>query len=339
MNHILLAHGSGGRLTHELVRTLFLRAFDNPALASLDDAAELAVPAPAGGGPVRLAFTTDSFVVKPLTFPGGDIGHLAVCGTVNDLVSKGARPLALSAAFIIEEGLGLDELGAIAASMSAAAREAGVAIVTGDTKVVERGGADKLFITTAGVGAILPGLDVGGSRARPGDAVLVSGTLGDHGTAVMNVREGLGLEGELASDAAPLTGLLDALVAAGVPLHVLRDPTRGGLATTIAEIATASGVGIVLRETALPVRPAVKAACEMLGLDPLYVANEGKLVVVVPGEAAEAALAALRSHPLGRAAARIGEVLEGPAGVRLRTSIGSHRPLVMLEGDQLPRIC
>ncbi|MBI4865086.1 MAG: hydrogenase expression/formation protein HypE, partial [Candidatus Riflebacteria bacterium] len=288
---------------------------------------------------VRIAFTTDAFVVKPPVFPGGDIGRLAVCGTVNDLVAKGAVPLAMLASFILEEGLDLDLLETVAGSMRRAADEALTSIVAGDTKVVERGGADGLFISTAGLGLIRPGLDVGGANARPGDAVLVTGTVGDHGTAVMNVREGLGLEGELSSDVAPLAALFLALVDLDLPLHVMRDPTRGGLATTVNEIAEASRVGIVLEELAIPVRRPVKTACALLGLDPLYVANEGKLVIVLPEAHAARALDRLRAHPSGREAALIGRVVDAPTGVTLRTSIGGLRPLMMLEGDQLPRIC
>jgi hydrogenase expression/formation protein HypE len=336
---ILLAHGSGGKLSHDLVQLLFVRHFSNPALLPLDDSAVLEIAGPAG---VRLAFTTDSYVVSPLFFPGGDIGKLAVCGTVNDLSMSGAQPLWLSAGFIIEEGLPLADLEQIVASMAATAEQAGVHVVTGDTKVVDRGSADRLFINTAGVGVLSPGVQIGGDRARPGDAVLLSGTIGDHGMTILTQREGLTFDSPLQSDCAPLNGLVASLLAAVGPgsVHVLRDPTRGGLATTLNEIAAASQAGIEIEEASIPVREAVRAACELLGLDPLYVANEGKFVAVVEQGVASQALAALRRDPLGADAVRIGHVSDQhPGRVVLRTSLGARRVVHMLTGEQLPRIC
>lgn len=350
---ILLAHGSGGKLGHDLVHDLFLRYFQSPALLPLGDSATMPLSglAPNGSEPSLspsqppdpcLAFTTDSYVVSPLFFPGGDIGKLAVCGTVNDLSVVGAQPLWLSVAFIIEEGLTLADLERVVASMAAAAAEAGVEIVTGDTKVVERGSADGLFINTAGVGLVPAGIELGAHRVRNGDALLVSGSLGDHGMTILAQREGLRFESSLTSDCAPLSGLVAGLLAAMPPGAVrwLRDPTRGGLATTLNELASAAGIGVQVREAAVPVRQTVRAACDMLGLDPLYVANEGKLVAVVDGEAIEAALAALRAHPLGSGAACIGRVTgDHPGRVVLETTLGSRRVVAMLAGEQLPRIC
>ncbi|MFN2292170.1 MAG: hydrogenase expression/formation protein HypE [Anaerolineae bacterium] len=352
---ILLAHGSGGKLSHDLVERLFLHHFDNPTLLQLDDSAVLPVPGSPDpramdraqaqpGQPVglRLALTTDSYVISPLFFPGGDIGKLAVCGTVNDLSMSGAHPLWLSAGFIIEEGLPLDDLERIVASMACMAEQAGVQIVTGDTKVVDRGSADRLFINTAGVGVVAPGLEIRGDGVRPGDVVLLSGSIGDHGMTVMTQREGLEFDSPLTSDCAALNGLVSGLLEA-VPagaVHSLRDPTRGGLATALNELATRSGVGIEISETAVPVRDAVRGSCELLGIDPFYVANEGKLVALVDGEAADAALAALRAHPLGHEANIIGKAAADHAGrVVLRTALGARRVLDMLVGEQLPRIC
>lgn len=330
---ILLAHGSGGRLMHELIREVFRRELSNPFLDDLGDAAVL--PRQEG----RLALTTDSYVVRPIFFPGGDIGKLAVCGTVNDLSMVGARPLYLTIGFILEEGLPLGDLRRIVRSAAQAAREAGVGIVAGDTKVVDRGAADQVFINTAGVGVIPEGVALSPEHIRPGDAVLVSGTVGDHGIAVMAQREGLGLRTPLVSDCAPLNGLAQAVLACG-GVRVMRDPTRGGLATTLVELAQAGGVGLEIEESAIPVNDAVRGACELLGLDPLYVANEGKLVAVVATECAEAALAAMRSHPLGRAACIIGHATQAHAGrVILRTILGVSRVVEMLTGEQLPRIC
>jgi len=375
---ILLAHGSGGKLSHELIATVFRPAFSNPALDALNDAAVLAmstVCAPGTAdwglrtGDYRLAFTTDSYVVKPLFFPGGDIGRLAVSGTVNDLAVMGATPLWLAAAFVIEEGLPLATLQRVVASMRATAAEAGVAIVTGDTKVVEKGGADGLFVNTAGVGVVPEGVNISGANARPGDVVIVSGPIGDHGIAVVSQREGLAFQTTIESDVAPLNGLIAAMLTATGnlqpetancklqirnpkseirnpqsaicnPIHAMRDPTRGGLATTLNEIARQSGVAIRLEEAAIPVRDGVRAACELLGYDPLYVANEGKLVAVVAPEAAEAVLAAMRQHPLGAEATVIGTVAAEPVGrVLLRTRIGGMRLVDMLTGEMLPRIC
>ncbi len=330
---ILLAHGSGGRLTHDLIREVFQRELSNPFLDDLGDAAVL--PRQSG----RLAFTTDSYVVRPIFFPGGDIGKLAVCGTVNDLSMVGARPLYLSIGFILEEGLSLGDLRRIVRSAAQAAREAGVVIVAGDTKVVDRGAADGVFINTAGVGVIPEGVALSPQNIRPGDAVLVSGTVGDHGIAVMAQREGLGLSTPLMSDCAPLNGLAEAVVACG-GVRVMRDPTRGGLATTLVELAQAGGVGLEIEESAVPVNDAVRGACELLGLDPLYVANEGKLVAIVAADCADAALAAMQSHPLGRDARVIGYATQAHAGrVVLKTILGVSRVVEMLTGEQLPRIC
>lgn len=331
--NIILGHGSGGRLTAQLVQDLFLPAFDNPYLQKLDDQAILTA------GSSRLAFTTDSFVVTPLFFPGGDIGELAVNGTVNDLAMSGARPLFLSAAFIMEEGLPIEVLSRVVDSMARAARSAGVTIVTGDTKVVNKGSADKLFVTTSGVGLIEgdPGISV--SNARPGDAVILSGSIGDHGMAVMSVREGLEFEGEIRSDTAPLHDLVRAMLNAG-EIHAMRDPTRGGLATSLCEIAAASSVGIEIDATAVFVRDEVRGACEILGLDPLFVANEGKLVAFAPEAYANAVVNAMRTHAAGRDARVIGTVLgEHPQMVLLKTEIGGRRILDLPFTEQLPRIC
>lgn len=333
-NKILLAHGSGGRLSHELIEKVFKTRFSNPMLDQGDDAAEFKMQ----NAKCKIAFTTDSYVVKPLFFPGGDIGRLAVCGTVNDLAMKGAQPLYLSAGFIIEEGLPLETLEKVVDSMAIAAKEAGVSIVTGDTKVVDKGACDGLFINTAGVGVIPEGVNVSGSLAAPGDVVIISGSIGDHGAAVINARNNFGLSGNLLSDAAPLAGLVSVILQAG-KVKVLRDPTRGGLATTLNEIAGQSKVTINIEEGKIPVKPEVKGACEMLGLDPLYVANEGKLIAIVPGRDAEGILKAMRQDPLGKDAAILGKVETGKPQVLLITFLGSRRPLMMLEGEALPRIC
>ncbi|MDI6870457.1 MAG: hydrogenase expression/formation protein HypE [Bacillota bacterium] len=336
---ILLAHGSGGGQTHRLIEQVFRRRLDNQFLRQGDDAAVLPFPAKLEEG-ARLAFTTDSFVVTPLFFRGGNIGKLAVCGTVNDLAVQGAEPLYLSLGMIIEEGLPVADLERIVEAIAAAAAEAGVQVVTGDTKVVERGKADGVYINTSGVGIVPPGRRIGGAEARPGDTVLVSGGLGEHALAVLSERAGLSWETPLASDCAPLNGLVKQLLASAPGVRVLRDPTRGGLATTLNEIAAQSKVGIRLDEAAIPVSPAVRGACDMLGFDPLYAANEGKVVVVAPPEEAKAALAALRAHPYGREAAVIGEVTRGPEGlVTLVTRFGGERVLDLLEGEMLPRIC
>ena len=332
---ILLGHGSGGRLSHQLLAELVVPALSQPGATSQDDAALLQAPG------TRLAFTTDSFVVDPVFFPGGDIGALAVNGTVNDLAMMGARALWLSVGLILEEGLLTRDLARILASMRRAADAAGVRIVTGDTKVVPRGKADGIFVNTSGIGAVEHGLEIGGAGARPGDAIVVSGTIGDHGVAVLACREGLELGAIVESDCAALHPLTDALVTGlGPALHVLRDPTRGGVATTLKEIALQSGVELQIREAAVPVKPAVRSACAILGIDPLYVANEGKLLAFVSSDAAARAVELLRSHPLGADAAIIGEVSAvGPGRVSLATRTGGVRVVEMLSGGLLPRIC
>lgn len=330
-----LTHGSGGRAMAQLIGEIFRDSFDNDLLAQGNDQAVFDPP------PGRLAMTTDGYVVSPLFFPGGDIGSLAVHGTVNDLAMAGARPLHLSASFILEEGFPLADLHRIAQSMGAAAREAGVKIVTGDTKVVERGKADGVFISTTGIGAVPDGLHLSGDRARPGDVILVSGSIGDHGVAIMSSRENLQFDTQILSDSAALHGLVAEMVAAcGPDLRLMRDPTRGGLAATLNEIAHQSGVGIRIEEDAVPVKREVAAACELLGLDPLYVANEGKLVAFVAAEAAETLLAAMRGHPLGRESAIIGHVVHDEHRfVQMATSFGGERIVDWLSGEQLPRIC
>ncbi|MHB0977319.1 MAG: hydrogenase expression/formation protein HypE [Candidatus Aquicultorales bacterium] len=331
---ILLAHGSGGKLMHDLISNLFIGRFSNEILAREDDAATFDIE----GG--RLAFTTDTYVVKPLFFPGADIGRLAVCGTVNDLATSGATPKYLSCAFIIEEGLPIEVMKSVLDSMAEAAEEAGVAIVTGDTKVVEKGGADSLFINTAGVGVVPDGLVLSGSKLQVGDKILLSGTLGDHGIAVVSKREGFEFGSPVESDAAPLNKMVAAVLSAAKGVRAFRDPTRGGLASTLNEFAAASAVGIAIDEQAVPMKPAVMAACEMLGYDPYHVANEGKLVAVVSADDAEAALEAMRSDKYGEDAAVIGEVVAEPVGrVTVKTPIGATRILDMLVGEQLPRIC
>lgn len=331
---IVMGHGGGGKLSGDLVEHLFMPAFANPALAQLGDFAALDLP----GG--RLAFSTDSFVVRPRFFPGGNIGDLAVNGTVNDLAMSGARPIYLSAGFILEEGLPLDELGIIVQTMAAAAQRAGVEIVTGDTKVVDRGHGDGIYINTSGIGIIPAQVRIGPEQARPGDQVLVSGEIATHGIAIMSVREGLTFETTIESDSAPLHELVAALLAAAPQVRVLRDPTRGGLATSLNEIAAASRVGVAIDEKSVPVDSAVRAGCEFLGLDPLYVANEGKLVAIVPAGQAGPALEALRNHPLGRHAAHIGHITEDhPGRVIARTGIGGSRLVDKQIGEQLPRIC
>lgn len=330
-----LSHGAGGRASTQLVDEIFRVAFDNPFLDQGNDQAVFDVP----GG--RMVMSTDAYVVSPLFFPGGDIGSLAVHGTINDVAMAGARPLHLATSYILEEGFPLADLQRIAASMGRAAREAGVSIVTGDTKVVERGKADGVFISTTGIGIVPPGLELSGDRARPGDRVIISGSIGDHGVAIMSKRSNLGFETEILSDSAALHGLVAGMVAAaGASLRLLRDPTRGGLATTLNEIARQSGVGFLIEERAIPVRDEVAAACELLGLDPLYVANEGKLVAVVAPEAAEALLDVMRGHPLGVNAALIGEAIaDEQRFVQMTTSFGGGRIVDWLVGEQLPRIC
>ncbi len=371
VDRVLLAHGSGGKLSAELIQRVFVPAFGNPALNRMDDSAVVPLsPLPlgeghamlslfpltmgkaqtgqracsrgegSGAGEARLALTTDCHVVKPRFFEGGDIGKRAVCGTVNDLAMVGATPLYLAAGFVLEEGLPIETLEQVAASMKAAAEEAAVQVVTGDTKVVEKGGADGLFITTTGVGIVPQGIDISGSNGRPGDVVLLSGHIGDHGMAVLSQREGLEFGAPVASDVAPLNRMVQALLEASPHLRALRDPTRGGLATTLNELAAQSGVAIRIDEDRIPIRPAVQAACEMLGFDPLYVANEGKLVAIVPLEEADNALDAMRSTRYGEDARIIGTLLPEPAGkVLMRTRIGGTRIVQVLMGEMLPRIC
>jgi hydrogenase expression/formation protein HypE len=333
---IVMAHGGGGSLTADLVEHLFAPAFRNETLDMMGDSAVVDLPA----GATRLAFSTDSYVVQPLFFPGGSIGELAVHGTVNDLAMSGARPLFMSAGFILEEGLPLKHLGEIVRRMSEAAKSAGILLVTGDTKVVEKGRGDGCFINTSGVGVVPAGLKLGPHLARPGDAVLVSGRIGDHGVAILSVREGMEFETAIVSDTAALNGLVAAILAATSDLHVLRDPTRGGVAATLNEIASRSKVGIDLDDRALPVSADVESACELLGLDLLTVANEGKLVAVVAPDAADPVLDEFRRHPLGALAARIGTVTDQHPGlVAARTKIGGMRVIPMPRGEQLPRIC
>jgi hydrogenase expression/formation protein HypE len=334
---ITLSHGSGGKATHNLIEGVFAPAFSNPLLDAMDDAATFSID----GTGQRLAFTTDTYVVSPLFFPGGDIGKLAVHGTINDLAMAGAEPLYLSAGFILEEGFPIAELRRIVASMAQAATEAGVAIVTGDTKVVQRGKADGLFINTAGVGVMRASWLLGQTQLQPGDRVLLSGPVGDHGIAIMMAREALEIETDVQSDTAPLHTLVASMLqAAGDGVHCLKDPTRGGVATALNEMALGSEVSIALDEHAVPVHPEVRGACELLGLDPLTIANEGKLLAIVAPEVEGRALAAMRAHPLGREAVVIGTVQAEPAGlVFLRTDIGGMRVLDMLVGDPLPRIC
>ena len=331
---VLMAHGGGGRLMNQLIERIFFTAFANPLLEGRHDGAVFSLP------PGRVAFTTDSYVVQPLFFPGGDIGTLAVYGTVNDLAMCGARPLYLSAGFILEEGFAMESLWRVAQSMRRAADAAGVQIVTGDTKVVDRGKADGIFLNTAGVGVVPDGITLAPAAVRPGDAVLLSGDLGRHGIAIMAVREGLEFESPIESDCAPLVALVAGLLGIGVDVHCLRDLTRGGLASALVEIATTAGCGIRIAEVAIPVCEPVRGACEILGFDPLYVANEGRLVAfVAPGDA-ERALAALRAHPSGAGASRIGTVTAADAGlVLLESRIGGTRQVDLLSGEQLPRIC
>ena len=332
--NIIMGHGGGGKLSAELVEHLFLPAFKNDTLNALGDAAVVTL----NGG--RLAFSTDSFVVRPLFFPGGNIGELAVNGTVNDIAMSGAQPLYLSTGFILEEGLSLESLGQIVASMGAAARAAAVALVAGDTKVVDKGHGDGIYINTSGFGLIPDGLDIGPDRARPGDVVLVSGEIGTHGIAIMSVREGLKFETVIETDSAPLNGLVADMLAVSKNIHVLRDPTRGGVASSVNEIAQASKVGIVLQERNLPVAQAVHSACELLGMDPIYVANEGKLIAIVPPDIAEPMLERIRQHPYGAKAAIIGQVTDQHPGLVVsKTGIGGTRVVDMQVGEQLPRIC
>jgi len=331
---IVLGHGSGGKLTHQLIQNLVLPHFRNELLEPLHDGALLCING------AQLAFSTDSFVVSPIFFPGGDIGHLAVNGTVNDLAMCGARPLYLSAAFIIEEGLAMTDFQRILVSMQQAAQVAGVSLVTGDTKVVDRGKGDKIFINTAGLGTLLPGAKIHPARAKPGDRIILNGSIASHGISIMSVREGLEFETAITSDSAPLNGLVEAMFAAGADVHVLRDPTRGGIASALCEIAEQAHAGMRLEEAAIPIDEDVRAACEILGLDPLYVANEGKLLAFVAAGDSERVLSAMRNHPLGREAVIIGQVVKDhPGFVSMKTRVGGSRVVDMLSGEQLPRIC
>lgn len=333
-DRILLGHGSGGKLSAELVRDIFLPAFHNPALAKLDDQAIVCI----NGS--RVAITTDSFVVKPLFFPGGDIGSLAINGTINDLAMGGAQPLFFSVAFILEEGFPLEALQRVVNSLRHAADDAGVNVVTGDTKVVEKGKGDGLFINTTGIGIVPPGLELSADRARPGDKILLSGSIGDHGIAILAQREGLEFESTIESDSAALHTLVAEMLNTKAAIRCMRDPTRGGVSSTLNEIAERSQVGIELDEQAIPIRDEVKGACEMLGLDPLYVANEGKLVAIVAPDDADVLLATMRQHPLGKNSQLIGTVTDRHPGlVTMRTALGTTRIVDMLSGDQLPRIC
>ncbi|MDP4092523.1 MAG: hydrogenase expression/formation protein HypE [Bacillota bacterium] len=331
---ITLAHGSGGKMTHELINNLFKKYFSNDILGQGDDSACLEFKAG------RMAFTTDSFVVSPVFFKGGNIGKLAVCGTVNDLASAGAKPLYLSCGFIIEEGMPVEELERIVCSMGETAKECGVRIVTGDTKVVQKGAADKVFINTSGIGIIPEGVNVSGRNAKPGDKIIITGNMGDHGCSIFLEREKLDINAEISSDCAPMNKIVEDILNITMDIHVLRDPTRGGLATTLNEIAGQSGVGIKLNEDAIPVRQEVAGVCELLGMDPIYMANEGKMIIILPECHANDVLKALKSNKYGENAAIIGEVTDKPAGrVSIKTVTGGSRIVDMLVGDQLPRIC
>ena len=331
---IVLAHGSGGKLSQQLIQKIVLPQFRNELLEPLHDGAIFSLNG------VRLAFSTDSFVVSPIFFPGGDIGKLAVHGTVNDIAMCGARPLYLSAAFILEEGTSMEDFWRIVSSMREAAAEAGVTLVTGDTKVVDRGKADKIFINTSGIGLVPDGINIGPGRAQVGDKIIVSGEIAVHGMAIMSVREGLEFETQIASDTAPLNRLVETILAAAPDVHVFRDPTRGGITSALSEIAQTAKIGIRLDEAQIPISEEVKGACEILGLDPLYVANEGKLLAIVPAGSAEKVLSAMRAHPLGSKAAVIGEVVaDHPEFVTMKTRVGGTRVVDMLSGEQLPRIC
>jgi hydrogenase expression/formation protein HypE len=332
--HVLLAHGGGGTLTHQLIQKMFAPQFENELLRPLHDGAIFSVHG------ARLAFSTDSFVVNPIFFPGGTIGHLAVNGTVNDLAMCGAKPLYLSAAFIIEEGMTMEDLWRVVLSMKEAADRAGVLLVTGDTKVVDRGKGDKIFINTSGVGVIEEGVEINPANARPGDVVILSGPIAVHGIAIMSVREGLAFETEICSDTAPLNGLVQAMLRASKDIHILRDPTRGGVASALNEIAESAKVGILIREEQIPVPDEVRGACEILGLDPLYVANEGKLIAIVSRNSVQEVLRVMHSHPLGNDAVVIGDVVaDNPGTVLMKSRVGGTRVVDMLSGEQLPRIC
>jgi hydrogenase expression/formation protein HypE len=332
--NVLLAHGGGGKLSRQMIQEIFKPQFKNDLLDPLHDGAMFAL------GGVRCAFSTDSYVINPIFFPGGDIGTLAVNGTVNDLAMCGARPLYLSSAFIIEEGLPMEDLWRVVLSMKQAADTAGILLVTGDTKVVDRGKGDKLFINTSGIGIIPDAVQINPKQARPGDKIILSGSIAEHGIAIMSVREGLEFETQIKSDCASLNGLVEVMLAASKNIHVLRDPTRGGVASVLNEIAESAQVGITIKEEQIPVSEQVRGACEILGFDPLYVANEGKLVAFISADAADDVLEAMRAHPLGRSAILIGEVVAGhPGTVIMKTKIGGSRVVDMLSGEQLPRIC
>jgi hydrogenase expression/formation protein HypE len=332
--NVLLAHGGGGKLSHQMIQKIFISQFKNDLLDPLHDGAMFTL------GGTRCAFSTDSYVINPIFFPGGDIGTLAVNGTVNDLAMCGARPLYLSSAFIIEEGLPMEDLWRVVLSMKQAAEAAGVQLVTGDTKVVDRGKGDKLFINTSGIGIIPDGVQINPKQAKPGDKIILSGSIAEHGIAIMSVREGLEFETQIESDCAPLNGLVETMLATSKEIHVLRDPTRGGVASVLNEIAETAQVGISIREEHIPVSEEVRGACEILGFDPLYVANEGKLIAFVSAEAANNVLKVMRAHPLGKNAILIGEVVANhPGTVIMKTRIGGSRVVDMLSGEQLPRIC
>jgi len=331
---ITMAHGSGGVLSHQLIDKMFLPLFGSPQLNDMHDGAVVDLP------PGKIAFTTDSFVIDPIFFPGGNIGELAINGTVNDIACCGAQPLYLSVGLILEEGLPMDDLWKIAQSMKEAAENAGVQIITGDTKVVDRGKGDKIFINTTGIGTVREGVNISPVNCKPGDVIIVSGNIGDHGVAIMSARSGLEFETQITSDTAPLNGMVDAILTVSNHVHVLRDPTRGGVATTLNEIASSSNTGIILEEDKLPVVHEVRGACEILGLDPLYIANEGKLLVIIPESESEPVLSAMQNHPAGKNATIIGKVTDAHPGiVRMTTTIGSSRIIDMLTGEQLPRIC
>ncbi len=330
---ILLAHGGGGSKMHRLIEDVFVQSFSNPMLDSLEDASLFSI------GKTELAFTTDSYTVKPLVFSGGDIGKLAVCGTVNDLAMRGAKPLYLAASFIIEEGLELGTLVKIVNSAAQTANSAGIKIITGDTKVVEKGGADGLFITTTGIGVVREGVDISNRNACVGDRVVLSGPVGDHGVAVLLARGEFHLRAEVSSDCAPLNELVELMLEFSDGIHTLRDPTRGGMATVLNEIANSSEVGIILEELEIPIRTEVKGVSEILGLDPLYIPNEGMLVCICSDEVSSVLLQLMRKHPYARLASLVGRVVEKPKGVWLSTTIGGTRPLLMPEDEQLPRIC
>jgi hydrogenase expression/formation protein HypE len=332
--NVLLAHGGGGKLSHQLIRKMFATQFKNDILEPLHDGAILSI------GNKRLAFSTDSYVINPIFFPGGDIGSLAVNGTVNDIAMCGAHPCYLSSAFIIEEGFPMEDLWRVVLSMEKAARLAGVKLVTGDTKVVDRGKGDKIFINTSGIGIIPDGVEIGPTRTKPGDKIILSGSIGEHGIAIMSVREGLEFETQIESDCAPLHTLVESMLATSKGIHVLRDPTRGGVASVLNEIAESAQVGISIMEESIPVSEEVSGACEILGFDPLYVANEGKLIAFVSPDTADKVLAIMRSHPLGKNSVIIGEVTaDHPSTVVMKTRIGGSRVVDMLSGEQLPRIC